>query len=120
MQSGLIRVTLSWDVVTDLDLHIETPEGLHVYFADPELGGLSLDVDDCVGGLCRDNSGTHVENIFFDPTAKRGIYRIWVRNFDGRRAADYRVEVVGEVNEEWTGSLDEIEGADSPIRTITW
>ncbi len=120
VQSGLIRVTLSWSVVTDLDLHVETPTGVHVYYADPQRAGLSLDVDDCVGGDCRDNGGTHVENIFFEESAERGTYRVWVRNFDGRRAADYQVEVVGEVAQTWSGTLDAIEGADSPVRTFTW
>ena len=120
VQSGLLRVTLSWDTVTDLDLHVETPGGFHVYYADPELAGLALDVDDCVGGDCRDNTGVHVENIFFDASAARGSYDVWVRNFDGRRASSYRVEVVGDVSMEWTDSLPDVEGVSSQRTAIVW
>ncbi|MBK8265525.1 MAG: hypothetical protein IPK80_29875 [Nannocystis sp.] len=120
VQQGIFRVSLSWSAVTDLDLHVRTPSGDEVSFSLPEVAGGSLDVDDCVGGLCSNPDGTHVENIFFNSTAAEGTYRAWVVNFDGLSAADFQVEVAGAVTESWSGQLSAEGGAMSEVFVFNW
>ncbi len=121
--TGLIRVSLAWEVVTDLDLHVVTPEGIEIFYGNPSAAGLTLDVDDCVGGVCADNDGVHVENVFFSADAVRGTYKVFVVNFDGLRESYYRVEVVtldGVTILEWQDQLPAVEYATSMTRTFEW
>lgn len=119
--SGSFRVSLSWDVVSDFDLHVRTPSGMHIFFAEPEGAGGYLDVDDCVDGGCRSASGPHVENIFFESgDADNGRYRVWVENFDGRREGDFRIVVSGDVEHEWSGSLEGYSSAESDEYEFNW
>lgn len=120
VQKGLVRVSLSWDVVTDLDLHVETPGGVHLYFENTKGGGGELDVDDCIAGECKDNSATHVENIFFDTSAKKGTYKVWVQNFDGRDGGPYEVEVSGAVNHKWSMEMPAYDQYNGEVKTFTW
>jgi hypothetical protein len=117
---GLLRVSLAWESVTDLDLHVVTPGGSEIYWDQPDHPTGMLDVDDCVV-RCRDSTGVHVENVFFNADAQRGEYAVWVTNFNGRRAADFFVEVSGEgVSERWEGSLDSRSGAQSQVWTFVF
>ena len=102
---GELRISLSWNYVSDLDLHVETPTGVHISFENPAAGGGLLDVDDCIGGDCLDNAGTHVENIFFASQPPAGEYRVWVYNFDGRNGGDFEIEVSGAATASFTGTL---------------
>jgi uncharacterized protein YfaP (DUF2135 family) len=102
--SGQLRVSLSWDTRTDLDLHVQTPSGAEVDYETPEAGGGELDVDDCVGGVCATLGGPHVENVVFQSAAS-GRYLVWVENFDGNRDADFDIEVAGAHNETFSGSV---------------
>jgi hypothetical protein len=103
--TGNVRVSLSWSVVTDLDLHLRLPNGDSISYENPITAYGELDVDDCVGGACINQDGVHVENIFLGANAPRGTYEITIVNFDGRRAADYGVEVAGEVSASFAGHL---------------
>ena len=120
VQQGEVRVSLSWKVLSDFDLHVRTPANIHLYFRHMEGGGGTLDVDDCVQATCRDNDGTHVENIFFTESASPGTYDVWVENFDGRLPGDFDIEVAGAVQEDWSGSLTSDEGASSNLFSFTW
>jgi hypothetical protein len=120
VQEGEMRVSLSWEVLSDFDLHVRTPLGSHIYFRHMQADHGELDVDDCVRGSCRDNNGTHVENVFFESAAPRGVYQVWVQNYDGRRAGDFEVEVAGPEQHVWTGTLPAIDGHDSQIWTVHW
>jgi hypothetical protein len=112
---GSLRVSLGWDVVSDFDLHLTTPDGGEIYYADPTHQGGQLDVDDCVL-TCKDPFGIHVENIFFGDDAPIGNYQVWVENFNGRKSGDFFIEVEGEgIYEYWEGSLPASSGATSPI-----
>lgn len=102
--TGELRVSLSWEFISDLDLHVVTPSGAHINFGNPEDGGGQLDVDDCVGS-CVDPDGVHVENIFFAQTPAPGEYEVWVVNYDGRRAGPFNVEVTGAANAQFEGEL---------------
>lgn len=103
--SGTLRISLSWGYVSDLDLHVQTPTGTHISFENPNAGGGILDVDDCVGGDCIDNGGTHVENIYFPMQPPLGEYRIWVYNFDGLNGGPFEIEVSGAAETTFSGNL---------------
>lgn len=102
---GELRISLSWSYVSDLDLHVETPTGVHISFENSDAGGGLLDVDDCVGGVCLDNSATHVENIFFPSQPPLGEYRVWVYNFDGLDGGPFEIVVSGATTADFTGTL---------------
>lgn len=103
--TGELRVSLSWSYVSDLDLYVETPAGDLISFENRDAGGGVLDVDDCVGGQCLDNSMTHVENIFFPMQPPVGEYRVWVNNFDGIRGGPFEILVSGDASTTFTGTL---------------
>lgn len=120
VQEGLVRVSLAWDILTDYDLHVETPGGHHLFFENMQGGGGELDVDDCVHGECRDNTGTHVENIYFDKNASGGQYTVWIVNFDGRDGGAYSIEVAGAVEKSWSGELPAEQAISSELYSFNW
>lgn len=119
VQEGEFRVSLSWERVTDFDLHVQTPSGAEISFNNASADNGYLDLDDCVGGVCA-SSGTHVENIFFNDAALSGTYRVWVINFDGLEGSAYDLEVAGAVQESWSGSLPATDGATSQVYTFDY
>ena len=120
VQEGIFRVSLSWEVVSDFDLHVRTPGGSEISYAISAADGGYLDVDDCVGGECANPGGTHVENIFFNAMALPGTYRVWVVNFDGRAAGPFQIEVAGAVSQQWSGMLPAAEGSQSSTFAFEW
>jgi hypothetical protein len=102
--TGTLRVSLAFDVVSDFDLHVLTPLGNEIYYGNRSIDGGTLDVDQCVGNGCEAGI-THVENIVFDATAPTGTYEVWVVNFNGGGAGAFTIEVAGDVNQTFTGSL---------------
>ena len=115
--TGALRVSLSWDYVSDLDLYVLTPAGDQISFENQNAGGGVLDVDDCVGGGCLDNSMTHVENIFFPMQPPVGEYRVWINNFDGRRGGPFEIQVSGETSATFTGTMP-ASAVDSQVFTF--
>jgi len=103
--TGELRISLSWNYVSDLDLYVQTPAGDVISFGNRDAGGGVLDVDDCVGGGCLDDSMTHVENIYFPMQPPVGEYRVWVNNFDGRRSGPFEIQVSGEASTTFSGTL---------------
>lgn len=101
--AGTLRVSLAFTVDSDFDLHVLTPGGLEINWATDEANGGRLDVDQCVA-TCEDGE-PHVENVVFDESALSGEYEVWVVNFDGRGAGDFRIEVAGDVTATFEGSL---------------
>lgn len=118
--TGSLRFSLSWNVLTDFDIHALTPAGDHLHYAIPRASRGFLDVDDCVDNTCVDNMGVHVENIFFEFDAPRGDYEVWVQNFNGAQAGEYTIEVAGVVDEIFTGHLAAIEATEGPRHRVTW
>jgi len=95
-----IRASLLWNNRNDLDLHVMTPGGEHIYYGHKQskCGGW-LDVDMNVGG----ETTVPVENTRWGRgIAKRGRYSIFVRNYRfherGKEPTPFRVEV--EINGE--------------------
>lgn len=111
--TGDVQVTLIWNTLNDLDLHVTDPAGEEVYFNHPfSASGAILDVDANLG--CNRNiTPSPVENIFW-PTgaAPRGAFRVEVNYYEHCRGAletdsyTVRVLVDGKL-EEFTGTLTE-------------
>lgn len=118
--TGNVRISLAWSVVTDLDLHVRVPNGDWISYQMAITSYGQLDVDDCVSGQCLDPDGIHVENVFLDGNAPRGTYGIMIANFDGRREADYTLEVAGEATASFTGYLPSEMFYEGPVHEFTW
>jgi len=133
-QTEPYRITLRWDVDTDFDLHVRTPDGKELYFGrDNELAWLGG--DDCGSEKCKEPDNTHFEHAFLatilqapgtnndagndddagddadggTPGPVDLTYEYWVDNYGCQRAGDYTLEVVtreGAVLETETGTLE--------------
>lgn len=114
MHEGVdIRASLLWNNRNDLDLHVMTPRGEHVYFGHKRgsCGGW-LDVDMNVRG----ETTTPVENIrWASGVAPRGRYRFFVQNFrfhePSQAMTPFKVEL------EVKGEISHYEGAIPAGRT---
>jgi len=78
--TGDVKVTLSFDRLHDLDLHVVEPDGEEIsYTNDASATGGQLDLDS--GSLCMPSSA-NAENIFWPPEgAPAGEYIVSVQNF---------------------------------------
>ena len=105
-----VRASLLWDNRNDLDLHVMTPAGEHIYYgAKQSTCGGWLDVDMNVGG----DSIKPVENIrWAKGKAPAGRYKVWVRNFrfhePDQQPTRFKVEL------EIAGEIRHVEGVISP------
>ncbi len=90
---GALRFSLAWTEDTDFDLHVETPGGSEIYYSNRAADGGELDVDDCIGGSCVNQDGTHVENIVFLDDAPAGTYTFWVHNYSGTTSGTFTIDV---------------------------
>lgn len=118
--TGNVRVSLAWNVVTDLDLHVRVPNGDWISYQLPITGYGELDVDDCVAGACINQEGTHVENVFLNENAPHGTYGVMIVNFDGRKGADYAIEVAGEATATFVGYLPDNMSVEGPVHEFVW
>jgi len=75
---GSVQITLAWDNWNDLDLHVITPSGEHIYHdhRKSDCGG-ELDVD----MNFKPTSKTPVESIVWTDTPPPGVYRIGIRHY---------------------------------------
>jgi hypothetical protein len=118
--SGL-RLSVTWDSLADLDIHVLTPSGFEVFYGAPVGGGGFLDVDDCAYNegqyLCIDPEGTHVESIFFE-TPEAGDYTVAVHGFQTEGAViDFTVQAFADdvELETLTGSVGNDEFAQATL-----
>lgn len=106
---GQLQFTMQWSAFTDMDLHVLTPNGTHIYFANPTGDSGSLDVDNTAGGP------DSVENIFFTapPT---GDYQYWV----DRGVGDFTLSVSKRGVLEATESGTLVSGEESTHFTVSY
>lgn len=83
---GFLRISLAWNNGDDLDLHMRTPNGDHMYYGSRRHAGAYLDLD--MNGMDEYDDQNPVENIIFanEATAQEGIYKVWVNQFSRRSA----------------------------------
>lgn len=96
-----LRVSLSWENYTDLDIHCITPRREHIYYGEKRsrCGGW-LDVD-ANGGSAQ--TMTPVENIRWERNAPNGRYRFYVHNYSERGTGKTPFKVEMEVRgKTWT------------------
>ncbi len=76
-----LRVILSWDSNgNDLDLHVISPDGAHVYYGNRvAANGAALDVDVTTG---------YGPEIYANPSPPNGVYHVFVNYYGGGRDAD--------------------------------
>lgn len=91
-----IRASLIWDTFDDLDLHVVTPSGDHIYYGDKVAScGGELDVDRNAGGA---QTREPVENIRWSKgNARPGKYLVYVQNYahheNSRKDIPFKVEL---------------------------
>ena len=93
--NGELKVTLTWNNHSDIDLHCVCPDGHHIYFANrtPEGCKGNLDYDNIPGFGPGDDPVP--ENIFFE-SAPAGHYKVYIHYFSERNgvsAVQYRVVI---------------------------
>ena len=114
--SGNLRTSLAFYEDTDLDLHLVTPTGSHIYFGNDYADGGELDVDQCID-YC--GPGAHVENIVFAGSPPSGTYEVWIENYDGRAPANFSIEIAGSgLSTSFSGSVGPEAGAESQRMTF--
>jgi hypothetical protein len=102
--TGAMRVSLAFSLATDLDLHLLTPGGEEIFWNNDMAGGGRLDVDQCATPVVCD-AVPHAENIVFADTAASGQYEVWVLNYDGTQGGDFTIEVSGQVEQTFKGTV---------------
>ncbi|CAK0846493.1 unnamed protein product [Prorocentrum cordatum] len=80
---GVLVASLGWSTPDDLDLHVAIPGGQEISFSSRRAGGGELDVDMCVhgrgAGSCAEKP---VENVVFADSAPKGLFKVYVQNFN--------------------------------------
>lgn len=91
---GEVTVTLIWQTVDDLDLHLQEPSGEVIYFEHKvSRAGGELDVDKNAGD---EVVGSPIENIYYSETPPSGKYRVFVHFYgdkSSQAAVPYRVYI---------------------------
>ena len=106
-----IRASLLWNNGNDLDLHVQTPAGEHIFYGAKQAScGGWLDVDMNAGGP---HTTKPVENVrWANGTARHGRYKVWVRNYTfhepDHKPTAFKVEL------EVAGTVTHVDGVISP------
>jgi hypothetical protein len=81
-----MRVSLAWFNYDDLDLHVQTPRGEHIFFNN-KAGVLDVDMN-AGSGKTREA----VENLSWNKLGD-GIYRVWVNQYSRRETVDVGFQI---------------------------
>jgi uncharacterized protein (TIGR02145 family) len=91
-KSGNLQISVSWDQPDDVDLHVYTPSGGHVYYDNREAGNVKLDFDSNPNCYIDDINS---ENIYINAPLEDGNYTIELRIYkkcnSGVKGARYHV-----------------------------
>ncbi len=111
-----IRFSLIWNTMDDLDLHVITPSGEHIYYGLSDRSGRKR--SRCGGELDVDKNAAPpytrkpVENtIWLKGTAPPGRYRVFVQNYAYHDSETQRGEIPFKVEKVVNGEVDHFEGA---------
>jgi hypothetical protein len=77
---GELTISLAWNTIDDLDLHLVEPGGFEIYYKNkvsPKGGKLDLDLNNSEVPLTR----KAIENICYDANPPSGSYKVLVTNF---------------------------------------
>lgn len=86
VENVAMRISLAWFNYDDLDLHVKTPEGYHIWYGcktSPSGGYLDIDMN-AGGGITREA----VENVRWVKPPRDGQYDVYVNNFARRESID--------------------------------
>ena len=118
VETGPLRISLTFTTDTDLDLHVKTPAGDEIYYANRTADQGKLDVDQCVSSC---GTSSHVENVFFSSPTPQGQYSFWVVNYTGRAASDFTIDVVADgQSAQFTGNVAGTDGTQSNTFTFNY
>ena len=78
--TGQFSATLTWDTLTDINLHVNEPSGFHIFYRDTARRGPTAILD-------ADNTIAYgPENVFTDRLAANGTYEVYVVPYAGEPA----------------------------------
>ena len=118
VQEGELRISLTFAVDSDFDLHVKPPSGEEIYYGHRSASSGTLDVDQCVSSC---SGPTHVENVFFTSEATQGNYTFFVQNYSARAAGDFTIEVAANgQTQTFHGTLPDESKADSETFTYAY
>ncbi len=106
-QRGIVRVNLEWpDDENDLDIHVFDPCGNQIYY-----GSREATCQDTVGTLDVDNIDEGVtdpvENIYWNPSAPQGEFRIVLSYAGGNGPSDYVITAFyGDQSRVFSGTIE--------------
>jgi hypothetical protein len=103
-----LRVSLSWDVDADLDLHVIEPDGIEIWsrkistYEPPVVGPINQAAADAAGQLDFDSNsscaidGRRLENVRYRANAPKGDYTVRVDTFSlcGQAEAHWKVQAI--------------------------
>ena len=76
-KTGLLTITLMWNTLDDLDIHVACPDGTDIYFGNKQSCGGRLDVDMNASNPKLDP----IENVFWAQHPPAGVYKVYINNF---------------------------------------
>lgn len=121
VESGELRISMSWEQNTDVDLHVRNPDGEEIWYRNREAqDGGQFQKDGCIASRCDETTGPRIEAVIWRDEPKEGTYEFWGINYDAVTSANVRFEVHyrGRV-ERFSASLPQTAGAQSPIFAYT-
>ncbi|MEO8167164.1 MAG: hypothetical protein ABI623_02895, partial [bacterium] len=114
--SGVLQATLTWynstGTTADLDLHLDGPNGIHVYYSNKTTPDFSLDRD------WRTALGNAIENVYsLNSVMPTGAYTVRVVHFSGATMSFNARVILNGVSTNYPGTLSA--GQQVVVRSFT-